>query len=62
MRMLAIECQISAIGDHVINSSLEAIEMRNLAAALVDVVSLLMNEAAEREKVDIEFGATDGAA
>jgi hypothetical protein len=56
MRLQAIECQIVAIGDHVVNSSLEAIEMRNIAAALVDTASLLMNEAAEREKANLEFG------
>ena len=56
MKPRAIQCQIAAIGDHVINSSLDAIEMRNLAAALVDTASLLMNEAAQRENADLEFG------
>jgi hypothetical protein len=62
MRHRAIQCQIAAIGDHVINSSLEAAEMRNLAAALVDVASLLRNEATEREQFDREFFTKDGAA
>jgi hypothetical protein len=60
MRTRAIQCQIAAIGDHVINSSLETIEMRDLAAALLDAARLLVDEAAERDKWEREF--KDGAA